>query len=93
MVRTRPYIMGNPRYENGFEPTEHPDALTVPFTWKKPKKVFVNSMSDLFHEKISDEFIIKVFEVMNQTPLHTYQILTKRPERVANIFGESCSFK
>ncbi len=74
--------MGNPRYSKGFEPQEHLDALSIPYTWKKPKKVFVNSMSDLFHEKISEEFISQVFEVMNSTPLHTYQVLTKRPQRV-----------
>jgi len=81
----RLYAMGNPRYTNGFEPTEHLEALSLPFTWKKPKKVFVNSMSDLFHESISEEFICKVFEVMNNTPMHTYQILTKRPERALQL--------
>lgn len=73
--------MGNPRYSRGFEPQEHYDALSIPYKWKKPKRVFVNSMSDLFHDKISDEFIAQVFDVMNKTPLHTYQILTKRPQR------------
>lgn len=77
--------MGNPRYINGFEPTEHEDALILPYLWKKPKKIFVNSMSDLFHESISEDFIKKVFKVMNETPLHTYQILTKRPERALEL--------
>lgn len=77
--------MGNPRYVNGFKPTVHEDALQMPYTWKKPRKVFVNSMSDLYHELIPDEFIMKVFRVMNDTPLHTYQILTKRPERMLEI--------
>jgi protein gp37 len=77
--------MNNPRYKNGFEPTEHEEALTLPYLWKKPKKIFVNSMSDLFHESISEDFIKKVFKVMNETPLHTYQILTKRPERALDI--------
>ncbi len=77
--------MGNPRYVNGFKPQEHPEALNLPFTWKRPKKVFVNSMSDLFHEAISEEFIEKVFDVMNETKMHTYQILTKRPERAARL--------
>jgi len=80
--------MGNPRYVNGFEPQEHPEALDLPFTWKRPKKVFVNSMSDLFHEAISEQFIEKVFDVMNKTPMHTYQILTKRPERVARLANQ-----
>jgi len=80
--------MGNPRYINGFEPQEHPEALDLPFTWKRPKKVFVNSMSDLFHEEISEQFIEKVFDVMNKTPMHTYQILTKRPERAARLANQ-----
>ncbi|TDF94709.1 DUF5131 family protein [Paenibacillus piri] len=77
--------MGNPRYLRGFEPQEHYDALSIPYTWKKPKRVFVNSMSDLFHDEISDEFIAQVFDVMNKTPLHTYQILTKRPQRAVQM--------
>jgi len=60
---------------------EHPERLSKPLTWKKPSRVFVNSMSDLFHEQVSDEFIAKVFAVMGATPQHTYQVLTKRPER------------
>ncbi|WP_248928570.1 DUF5131 family protein [Paenibacillus hamazuiensis] len=80
--------MGNPRYVNGFEPQEHPGALDLPFTWKRPKKIFVNSMSDLFHEAISEQFIEKVFDVMNKTPMHTYQILTKRPERAARLANQ-----
>ncbi|HZG18223.1 MAG TPA: phage Gp37/Gp68 family protein [Candidatus Bathyarchaeia archaeon] len=80
--------MGNPRYVNGFEPQEHPEAFDLPFTWKRPKKVFVNSMSDLFHEAISEQFIEKVFDVMNKTPMHTYQILTKRPERAARLANQ-----
>jgi protein gp37 len=78
--------MGNPRYTNGFEPTMHEEALQkIPFFWKKSRKVFVNSISDLFHENISDDFIFKVFDVMNQTRMHSYQILTKRPERVVEL--------
>jgi protein gp37 len=60
-------------------------ALTIPYSWKKPKKIFVNSMSDLFHDGVSDEFILAVWKVMRETPQHNYQILTKRPERMANI--------
>jgi protein gp37 len=61
----------------------HEDALRIPFTWRKPRKVFVNSMSDLFHEDVPFAFIDKVFAVMALTPHHTYQILTKRPDRMA----------
>jgi len=72
--------MGVEKYTNGFEITLHPQALEIPYTWKKPKLVFVNSMSDLFHEKIPLEYIQKVFKVMKDNPQHTFQILTKRAE-------------
>lgn len=58
------------------------DALAIPYRWKKPRKIFVNSMSDLFHENVSDDFISAVWKVMEETPRHNYQILTKRPERM-----------
>lgn len=58
-------------------------ALAIPYRWRKPRKIFVNSMSDLFHERVSDAFIIDVWQVMRETPHHNYQILTKRPERMA----------
>jgi protein gp37 len=61
----------------------HDDALCIPLTWRKPRRVFVNSMSDLFHKEVPFEFIDKVFAVMALTPQHTYQVLTKRPERAA----------
>lgn len=77
--------MGNIRYKNGFDVTLHEDILERPYQWKKPRTIFVNSMSDLFHEDIPDEFIKKVFKVMNETPHHKYQILTKREERMASI--------
>lgn len=67
---------------------EDRDALKIPFSWKKPRKIFVNSMSDLFHEKVSDAFIGAVWQVMADTPHHNYQILTKRPERMATIVSE-----
>jgi protein gp37 len=60
----------------------HEDALSVPYLWKKPKVVFVNSMSDLFHREVPFSFIEKVFEVMINTPQHTYQVLTKRADRL-----------
>jgi protein gp37 len=74
--------MGKDRYKMGFNVVvEHEDALNEPYKWKKPKTVFVNSMSDMFHRDISDDFIRKVFKVMNDTPQHKYQILTKRHTR------------
>lgn len=60
----------------------HPERMTQPLHWKKPRRVFVNSMSDLFHESIPFEFIARAFRIMWETPEHTYQILTKRPERM-----------
>lgn len=77
----RLYAMGVSKYESVFKITEHPDSLKEPYKWKKRRVVFVNSMSDLFHESISDEFILKVFDVMKDTE-HIYQILTKRAERL-----------
>ena len=72
--------MGTPKYINGFEVTLHEDCLSEPYSWKKPKVIFVNSMSDLFHEDIPLEFIAKVFEVMNENPQHIFQVLTKRAD-------------
>ncbi len=64
---------------------EDNDALTAPSKWKSPRKIFVNSMSDLFHEGVSEHFIQRVWAVMRDTPRHNYQILTKRPERMASV--------
>ena len=66
----------------------HPDRLEAPLKWRTPRRVFVNSMSDLFHEQVPDEFIDKVFAVMALTPQHTYQVLTKRPERMREYMGD-----
>lgn len=74
--------MGNPRYINEFEVTVHKDLLGVPIEIKQPKMIFVNSMSDLFHKDVPDDIIIEVFETMNKAYWHTFQVLTKRPERV-----------
>ena len=74
--------MGNPRYKNEFEVTLHSDQLTLPLRWRRPKKIFVNSMSDLFHEKVPDEFIFQMFEVMKKADWHLFQILTKRADRL-----------
>jgi protein gp37 len=81
----RLHAMGTPRYRNGFSVTLHPDLIDLPQKWKKPRKVFVNSMSDLFHEDIPLEFIQGVFEVMASCPQHTFQILTKRSERLVAV--------
>lgn len=77
--------MGQKRYKNGFKLTLHPEALNEPYHWKKPRIVFVNSMSDLFHEEIPVEFIQDVFTVMNENRQHTFQILTKRSERLCEL--------
>lgn len=72
--------MGLDKYGNGFNLALHEDALGLPYTWKKPKLVFVNSMSDLFHKDVPLEFIQKVFEVMNENQQHVFQVLTKRAD-------------
>lgn len=80
--------MGQRRYRNGFRVTLHPEALDKPYRWKKSRVVFVNSMSDLFHEKVPFEFIQRLFGVMNENRRHTFQILTKRPERLCELAPE-----
>jgi protein gp37 len=72
--------MGLEKYSNGFDLTLHENALEIPYTWKKPKVVFVNSMSDLFHKDVPLSFIRKVFKVMNENPQHIFQVLTKRAD-------------
>ena len=79
---------GMAKYRNGFAVTEHPDALDIPLRWRKPRAIFVNSMSDLFHDEVSDEFVRNVFGVMERADWHRYQVLTKRPERVAALSAE-----
>jgi len=74
--------MGSPRYKNGFEVSLHHDLISLPKQWKKPRTVFVNSMSDLFHKKVPFSFIQQIFETMSACPQHTFQVLTKRPERL-----------
>ena len=64
---------------------EDREALSIPYRWRKPRRIFVNSMSDLFHEQVSDDFIRNVWQVMRDTPHHNYQILTKRPERLSEL--------
>lgn len=77
--------MGNPRYKNGFKVTLHRDLLELPLRWKQPRKIFVNSMSDLYHKDIPDDFIVAVFETMKKASWHTFQILTKRPQRLVRL--------
>ena len=87
--------MGVQKYKNDFKFTEQPQDLELPLTWKKPKKVFVNSMSDLFHENVRMEYVGSCFNTMLKGNHHVYQILTKRPETMAdfsklfkNYFGD-----
>ncbi|GGM26711.1 hypothetical protein GCM10011608_09430 [Micromonospora sonchi] len=91
--------MGQAKYQNdghpvtsgpGFALTVHPDELGTPLSWRKPRTVFVNSMSDLFHARVPRDFLAQVFAVMAATPQHVFQILTKRPERMARILTDLC---
>ncbi len=77
--------MGQLNYKNGFELTIHPNSLELPLQWKKPQMIFVNSMSDLFHKKVPVTYIKKVFDVMNLAEWHTFQILTKRADRLLKL--------
>ncbi|MFE0527146.1 DUF5131 family protein [Micromonospora parva] len=86
--------MGQPRYQRdgdprtsgpGFGLTVHPDSLRLPLSWKRPRRVFVNSMSDLFHAQVPVDFVQQVFAVMAATPQHTYQVLTKRARRLRRV--------
>lgn len=70
------------RYNKGFDVAVHEDVIDRPYRWNKPRKIFVNSMSDLFHEAVSDDTIMRIFKVMNDLPQHLFQVLTKRPERL-----------
>lgn len=74
-------------FEQGFDLRLWPERLTLPLNWKKPRRIFVNSMSDLFHSEVPDEFIFSVFDTMVRAPWHTYQILTKRPQRMYRLSG------
>jgi protein gp37 len=77
--------MGNPNYKNGFTLTLHEQTMELPLKWKKPQNIFVNSMSDLFHENVPAEFIFRIFNVMCSADWHKYQILTKRPKRLLQL--------
>jgi protein gp37 len=78
-------LMGQPNYANGFELTLHESALELPLRWKRPQRIFVNSMSDLFHKRVPLEFILRMFEVMGRASWHQFQILTKRAERLEEL--------
>jgi protein gp37 len=80
VMSRRLQAMGQSKYKNGFKLSLHPETLDIPYTWKKSKVVFVNSMSDLFHEDVPLEYIQKVFKVMRENPMHTFQVLTKRSD-------------
>jgi protein gp37 len=75
--------MGQPNYRNGFALTLQPKMLALPLGWKKPQRIFVNSMSDLFHKAVPDAYVQQVFDVMRRAHWHQFQVLTKRAERVA----------
>ncbi len=77
--------MGNRRYINGFDVTVHRDLFTKPLEWKKSKMIFVNSMSDLFHEEVPEADILAIFDIMNKATNHTFQILTKRAKRLVQL--------
>lgn len=84
----RLFAMRNSRYKNGFKVTLHEDLVDLPRSWRSPRLIFVNSMSDLFHKDVPLEFIKRVFHTMEATPQHTYQILTKRSDRLRLVASE-----
>jgi protein gp37 len=74
--------MGHANYKSGFSVTLHPHVLELPLTWRKPRAIFVNSMSDLFHEDVPESYVRQVFDVMRRASWHTFQVLTKRAHRL-----------
>lgn len=82
-MAARLQAMGNPRYANGFRITLHHDLIDLPLRWRQPKQIFVNSMSDLFHDDVPLSFIRSVFATMEKAHWHTFQVLTKRADRLA----------
>jgi protein gp37 len=87
-MATRLEAMGAVRYANGFDVTLHEDLLEAPLTWKRPRRIFVNSMSDLFHEQVPLEFIQRAFATMRACDWHVFQILTKRSRRLLELADE-----
>jgi protein gp37 len=88
VMARRLQAMGVDKYKNGFKIAVHEDSLNTPYSWQSSKLVFVNSMSDLFHPEIPEEFIKRVFHVMNDNPQHTFQVLTKRADRLYQLHEE-----
>ena len=86
VMAKRLQAMGVPGYENGFEFSVMPERLEQPLRKRKPTKYFVNSMSDLFHEEMPESFLDAIFEIIERTPWHIYQILTKRENRMTEYF-------
>ncbi len=84
-MANRLYAMDNPRYKNGFRLTLHPDLIEIPLKWKKTRLIFVNSMSDLFHKDVPFSFIDQIFRTMEKAHWHTFQIVTKRSERLLEL--------
>ena len=84
----RLHAMGQARYRNNFDVTLHDDLLEQPLRWGQPRKIFVNSMSDLFHPDVPLDFIQRIFDVMGRAHRHTFQILTKRSERLVELVGK-----
>ncbi|MCL6558833.1 MAG: phage Gp37/Gp68 family protein [Firmicutes bacterium] len=78
-------LMNNPRYKNGFKVTLHPDQVNLPLRWKKSRMIFVNSMSDLFHNEVPVDFIKSIFETMRKAQHHVFQVLTKRSNRLLDL--------
>lgn len=81
-------VPGHP-YEQGFDLRLWPDRVRLPLAWKASRRIFVNSMSDLFHENVPEDFISQVFETMRNAPWHQFQVLTKRPERMASFLEQN----
>lgn len=84
-MATRLQAMGQPRYRGGFKVTLHRDVLDKPRSWRRPRNIFVNSMSDTFHHEVTEDFIQSIFALAADTPQHRYQVLTKRPERALEL--------
>src|ERR1700719_437197 len=82
--------MGQKNYRNGFKVTLQPHMLEHPLLWKQPRRIFVNSMSDLFHDEVHESYIARVFDVMRRAPWHQYQVLTKRSERLLELNSVLC---
>lgn len=78
-------LMGSPNYKNGFKLTCHPHLITTPLSWRNSKMIFVNSMSDLFHDAVPDDFIVQIFRTMSLASNHCFQVLTKRSKKLKEI--------